>query len=1815
MATYNKKSHLRANIEAIKVAFTLSREKRPATAQELVTLKGYSGFGGLKCILSPANSATDITYWSGSEQELFPLVMELHEVIKENTSSDMQYRQYVQSLKNSVLTAFYTPTPVVESIASSLREIGITPSRILDPSAGLGEFVAAFKNISNEDSSIFGYEKDILTGQMLSALHPQTNVRIRGFEEIDKKFNGYFDIVSSNIPFGDVAVFDPQFIQNTDTAHKQARMSLHNYFFVKGVDTLREGGVLAFITSQGVMNSQSNEPVREWLMNSCNLVSALRLPNNLFSENAGTDVGSDLIVLQKNTLKTELSEDEKRFIKTTQRPSGVMWNTYHRNLSRAVHSSWKQDTDPYGKPAIIFKHDGGADGIAADMRKMLSEDFAKNLNLELYNQNSVRVENPKVASTVVTPTVSTTAVEKAETLTASTQQQKPELTVKASPQTTLYNLFGEVVEQKTPKKKATIKPSPQQNSPKISPIGLQDTGELWWQQDKEQGMQPRTYEGLRGEHIKEGSLIYSDLQVGVFAMNMEDEAVFQPLDLSTEDRHKALLYMDIRNTYHALYDYETQRQEEDIPLREHLNEYYDRFVKHYGYLNDRKNLDLIKMDAGGQEMLYLERKVDGKTIKADIFLQPVSFNQNEITSVDTAREALSASLNKFGGVDAEYMASLLADSSEEEVLQELHGQVYYNPLVNCYEIAEKFISGNVVAKAEDIEHYLLSNPDDTRATASLLALKDAVPTPIEFRELDFNFGERWIPTGIYSDYASHLFDTEVAIHYNSSADEFSVKSSHSNANIWNKYAVRGQHRTYDGVSLMKHALLNTSPNITKTILVDGKDVKVRDTEAIQMANSKIDEIRGGFGEWLEKQNDDFKEHLTKLYNNKFNCFVRPRYDGSHQTFPDLDLKALGIKDLYSSQKDAVWMQLLNGGAICDHEVGAGKTLIMCVAAYEMKRLGLVSKPMIIGLKANVQELAHTFRTAYPNAKVLAPGKDDFTPDKRERIFNDIKNNNWDCIILTHDQFGMIPQSPEIQQKILQAELDSVEENLELLRQQGRNISRAMEKGLQKRQSNLEAKLKEIQYRIEQNKDNVVDFKTMGIDHLFVDESHQFKNLMFNTRHDRVAGLGNSEGSQRALNMLFALRTIQERTGRDLGATFLSGTTISNSLTELYLLFKYLRPKELERQGIKTFDAWAAIFAKKTTDYEFSVTNEIVQKERFRYFIKVPELAVFYSEITDYRTAKDIGIDRPEKSEIMHNIPPTPQQEEFIAKLVEFARTGDAELLGREKLSDSEEKAKMLIATDYARKMSLDMRMIDPEKYDDHIDNKASHCAAQIAQYYRKYDEQKGTQFVFSDLGTYKPGEWNPYSEIKRKLVEDHGIPANEIRFIQEAKTDKARKAMIEGMNQGNIRVLFGSTSMLGTGVNAQKRAVALHHLDTPWRPSDLQQRDGRAVRKGNEVAKLYADNKVDVIIYAVEKSLDSYKFNLLHNKQLFIEQLKNNRMGSRTIDEGSMDEKSGMNFSEYVAILSGNTDLLEKAKLEKKITALESERQAFSRSKWTSENKLKDIRNTTESNNQIIDRLKTDWDIFNSRVQVESEGNRLNLIMLNGVDGSDPKNIGARLSEYAEKARTQNSDFNIGSLYGFNIVVKTESSASDLFEMTQNRFFIIGESGIHYSHNNGKIAEDPMLASMNFLNALDKIPKLIEKYISDNEKVAKDIPVLESVLSSTWKKEDELKELKTELSILDRKIQLSLKPIEQGEQHGEQQQKQEEVIGQPHQIIPSATASVVSREPSQTGRQSENFGQSIAYAAQPSKADGEPSTHIYSEQSYQPLPQSKGYKL
>ena len=2024
---YNKKAVLEGNTEAIRVILRLEKERREATEAEKVLLRGYQGFGGLKCVLNRCDNPDDLRYWSASEQNLFAPTQRLKQMIYRDAVDASTAKRYWESIKASVLTSFYTDTRIVSAIAEALSAADVQVRRCLDPSAGMGAFTETF---AKSAGMVDAMEKDLLTARITQALHPygKDNIFVRQepFEAIGElEEKDKYDLITSNIPFGDFMVYDRSYSKGENILKRESTRTIHNYFFVKGLDTIKEGGLLAFITSQGVLDSPKNEAIRRYLLQNSRLISAIRLPSGMFSENAGTDVGSDLIVLQKQSGK-EIGEGiEQQFVQTASVPKGdgfsIAFN--HNSLfegewkdisHRTIATERTMGTDPYGKPAWEYTFDGSIEDMADSLCTQLSLEVEQRFDRKLYEtgipmteeewqvhvdkmvqkvQGGLKTEQPPLLQE------SKDKEEKKEDkedekeeenaynlMPDSTKKQLPKLyatekqligdrtayaryffpmgaytaymleydpkerigfgavtmgygwelgymSLKEMEEVKIHGLgierdlyfkptklheiaeLEEIVrgqytkepiieEIKDESRQEVQKPVQEDNQPQAmveqveevlkveeaapvlhtepetepAPEGVpvitlqrqyeQESREIrtdveapremngqtvffdedhhpimdstieteameqflfapeeysLWTQDvarvnneikeaaqqkkvsdnqplsasrqpkparstpsssrrskktasapvrepslfdfmeeaeprkpqpiaevkKEFDASPRPFLSSPDSHLRDGSIVVQNGQVG-FLSDLKRHPTFNPMDLPFAQLSRLKAYIEIRESYHRLYDYEANNQAEDKEEREKLNRLYDGYVGRWGYFNQKTNTDVIKMDATGVEMLFLERSENGKYIKADIFDHPTAFSTSELSIASDPMEALGASLNKYGTVELDYMSSLLPDMEESDMLSALEGRIFYNPEEDSYEVADKFISGNVIEKAERIESWLLDHPEHEEAKQSLTALRAATPTPIPFADLDFNLGERWIPAKVYGKFASEFFETDIRVSYHSNMDEYAIGCDQKNGNIWHKYAVQGEFRRYDGLNLLKHALHNTIPDInkSKTILdAEGneKTIKVRDGHAIQMANAKIEEIRQGFVDWLGRTPDTFKEQLSDRYNRLFNCFVRPNFDGTHQSFPDLDLKRLGIQDLYKSQKDAVWMLKTNGGGICDHEVGAGKTLIMCTAAYEMKRLGLANKPMIIGLKANVFDIADTFRKAYPNAKILYPGKNDFSKQNRQRIFNDIKNNDWDCIILTHEQFGMIPQALEIQEAILQKEKDSVEENLEVLRMQGADISRAMLKGLEKRKQTLEAKLQDIQDSIAERKDDAVDFKMMGIDHLFVDESHQFKNLMFNTRHDRVSGLGNPDGSQRALNMLFAIRTIQERSGKDLGATFLSGTTISNSLTELYLLFKYLRPQALEKQGINSFDAWAAVFAKKSTDYEFSITNEIIQKERFRTFIKVPELASFYAEICDFRTAKDIGIDRPEKNEILHNIPPTPEQEVFIGKLMEFAKSGDATILGRAPLSESEERAKMLIATDYARKMSLDLRMIDENAYSDHIDNKASHCAKMLNDYYQKFDAQKGTQFVFSDLGTYKPGgDFNVYSEIKRKLVEDYHIPSYEIRFIQECKNEKAKKAMVDAMNRGDIRIIFGSTSMLGTGVNAQQRAVAIHHLDTPWRPSDLEQRNGRAVRKGNLIAKEFANNKVDVIIYAVERSLDSYKFNLLHNKQLFINQLKTNTLGSRTIDEGSMDEDSGMNFSEYVAVLSGNTDLLEKAKLDKKIATLESERKNFLRERDAATGKLAEIESSVSFHTDKIKEAQSDLALFEKRVERDDEGTPINKLTIKGVeDSTDIKAIAARLQEIDEKARTKGEYNKIGEIYGFSIMVKTESTSKDLFDCSVNRFFVKGQESIYYTYNNGKLATDPKLACQNFVNALERIPKVIESHEKEMAKVVANKDVYTNIANSSWKKEDELRSLKGEAAELDRKIALTLnEPNEENEKSNENDQ-------------------------------------------------------------------------
>nr|WP_195355441.1 N-6 DNA methylase [Bacteroides ovatus] len=1650
---YNKLTSLSANIKAIETAVAIHSQGRTATQEEKQVLAQYSGFGGIKDVL-------DLGTDKPLDKGVAGLLNRLLDALRTLAGGDeAACRSLVESIKSSVLTAFYTPQFLIDAVAAQIHKTfsanGLQMQSFLEPSAGIGGFLP----VAMPGTRSYAFEKDTITGLVLSLLHEDATAVTAGFETIDTQELEHlkFDVIASNIPFGNFRVFDAD-LWKKGGIYEQATKTIHNYFFVKAMELLSEGGLLAFVTSRGVADTAGNKFVREYLVNHADLISAIRLPDALFMQTSGIEVGSDLLIFQKHTNKAALSAREQMFLQVGKEMydmSGTMTENANRLFSMpktVLATDSRIVMNQHGK--YVRKHQwlGSDAAMAQYLSALLKYDFDRYFRKILFGQQG-----------------------------------------EASVQMSLF--------------------------------GMQETTALSVNRGR------RAYTEKLEDWMKSGTLVMFEGQIGTVVFRKSshyaDVAVdFVPVDEGKVNMERAADYFPVREAYFMLSVRERDLQTEQTAIRERLNTLYDAFVAKWGFFHENDNKEFIMLDSLGVEVFTIEMQLGGDIVKADIMREPVAFTKIATDRILQPSEALASSLNFYGKVEMDYIMRSTG-LSDEDVIAALQGEIFYNPVTDEWEHKGKFIAGNVIAKCTEFVSCIpdLSERQQQWTEISVKALENATPEPIPYEELDINMGERWIDPQLYADFAADLFGVEAEVMYFDVNDTYVVRLKGYSPAAYNTYSVRN----FNGEDLFVHALHDTVPEITKEVYRNGDKVRVPDEEAIQEAATKIQEIRSNFNQWLDARPLEVRDELVRTYNERFNCYVRPAYDGSAQTFPQLSFEQFPYNELYPSQKDAIWMIKQNGGGICWHEVGTGKTMIMCVSAYEMKRLGLVQKPLIIGLKANVHEIADTFRKAYPNAKVLYPGKEDFTPANRKEVFSKIKNNNWDCIILTHEQFAKIPQSEETMIEIFTEELYDVERSLEVLEQSTmRYRSRKMQKGLEVRQENLKAKLSELRTKLDDRKDDTVDFHSMGIDHIFVDECHMFKNLMFQTRHNRVAGIGNTKGSQRAMNLLFAIRDIQHRTGRDLGATFLSGTVVVNALTELYVMFKYLRPRELKRQQISCFDAWAAIFTKKTADYELNVTGAIKRKERFRTYIKVPELAMFLREITDYRTADMIHLDVPEKNVRFLSHAPTIEQEEMIGRLVSFAGSGNWEDLGLDTIEpDNLDKAKMLIATNVARKMALDMRLLG-EKFSDDAGNKASICARTIYDYYVRSAANKGTQFVFSDLSTYKPNEWNIYTDIKEKLVR-LGIPADEIQFIQCATTERARKRLFEDMNSGRVRVLFGSTSMLGTGVNAQKRCVAIHHLDTPWRPSDLQQRDGRGVRAGNEIAKHFAGNNVDVIIYAVEKSLDSYKFNLLHCKQTFISQLKSGAMGARTIDEGAMDEKSGMNFSEYMALLSGNTDLLDKAKLEKRIASLEGERKSFNKGKRDSEFKLESKTGELRNNTAFIDAMTEDWNRFLSVVQTDKEGNRLNIIKVDGVDSADEKVIGKRLQEIAKNATTGGLYTQVGELYGFPIKVVSERILKEGLEFTDNRFVV--EGNYKYTYNNGHLAmADPLAAARNFLNAMERIPSIIDQYKAKNEVLEMEIPQLQEIAGKVWKKEDELKQLKSELAALDRKIQLELAP-------------------------------------------------------------------------------------
>ena len=1641
--SYSKLKSLVANVEAIATAMKVRIDDRQATDEEKEVLSRYSGFGGIKDVL---NIGTEHTV----SDDVAEPIRKLQDLIGAYPYYDDAMRQAViNSIKSSVLTAFYTPKFLVDAVTrqihATFKDNCLQMSTFLEPSAGIGGFLP----VSMPGTRSYAFEKDCLTGLILSLLYDEATTVTAGFETIADQHLEHesFDVIASNIPFGNFRVFDAE-MWKKGGMYEQSAKTIHNYFFVKAMELLNEGGLLAFVAPRGIADTPGNKFVREYLVNHADLITALRLPDTLFMQTSGIEVGSDLLIFQKHSRKATLSLREKMFLQVSKEKvdtAGTMTDYANKIFTlpkTALATDSRIALNQFGKYVRKYQWLGDGNAMSQYLSALLKYDFDRYFRKALFANHG--------------------------------QDNTP----------VQMSLFGE----------------------------------------------PQTVKGIRAytedmeTWMKNGAMVVFEGQVGTLRFRKssrytETAVDFVPVDEGKVNTDRAADYFPIRKVYFELSGREREEQKECSELRKQLNTLYDAFIAKWGFFHDNDNKEFILLDSLGTEVFTIEMQVGRDIFKADVMREPVAFKKIDTAVTLSPVEALASSLNFYGKVDMGYMAQA-TNKEEEEIIEALQGEIFYNPANGEWEHKGKFLSGNIIAKQEETLSFLpnLAGKEKEWAEASAKALENTIPEPIPYEELDINMGERWIDTKLYADFASDLFGVGADVMYFDVNDTYLIRLQGYSPVAYNTYSVRN----YNGEDLFVHALHDTVPEITKEEYRNGSKIRVPDEEAMQEAAAKIQEIRDRFNRWLDDEPLEVRDELVRTYNERFNCYVRPHYDGSAQTFPGLSFELFPYKELYPSQKDAIWMIKQNGGGICWHEVGTGKTMIMCVAAYEMKRLGLVQKPLIIGLKANVHEIADTFRKAYPTAKVLYPGKEDFTPANRKEVFSKIKNNNWDCIILTHDQFSKIPQSEETMYDIFSEELADVERSLEVLEQSTmRYRSGRMQKGLETRKQNLEAKLAELQMKIDLRKDDTIDFRSMGIDHIFVDECHCYKNLMFQTRHTRVAGIGNAQGSQRAMNLLFAIRDIQRRTGKDLGATFLSGTVVVNALTELYVMFKYLRPRELKRQQVSCFDAWAAIFTKKAADYELNVTGTIKRKERFRTYIKVPELAMFLREITDYRTADMINLDVPDKNVRFLSHAPTIQQEEMIGRLVAFAHSGQWEDLGLDiPQPDNLDKAKMLVATNVARKMSLDMRLLG-DKFTDDPNNKASICARTIYDYYVSSNANRGTQFVFSDLATYKPNEWNIYSDIKDKLVA-MGIPADEIQFIQYAKTERARKKLFADMNSGRVRVLFGSTSMLGTGVNAQERAVAVHHLEIPWRPADMEQRNGRAVRKGNTV-KLWGNNTVDVVIYGTEKTLDAYKFNLLKTKQMFINQINNGTIAVRRIDEDAMDEDNGMNFAEFVALLSGNTDLLEKTKLDNKIMQLEKEQAIFKKDRIRAERKIAANREDMTKAESAAARMTQDWEYITS-----DTGDRTTRLL--NLAQATAEETGRELHRISKTYRN-GAIGTIGTYAGLNLSVYSEYDMGGTFY--RNTFLVEGVSGLKYRCGiSGALPLGFVESSRYPQAALAKLPGMIEEQRQKIAKLESEIPALQGIIARKWSKADELARLKQECNALQHRIDESMKEAE-----------------------------------------------------------------------------------
>jgi len=1546
-----KKERFRRNMEAIRVLKECEFDNRFATPEEQEILSQYVGWGGIPEAFDENNSS-----WADEFIELYTAL------------SPDEY----ESARASTLTAFYTPPVVISSIYKAMEQMGFKEGNILEPSCGIGNFIGMLPS-SMQDSKIYGVEIDKISAGIAQQLYQKTSIAAQPFEEANIP-DSFFDAVIGNVPFGDIRV--------NDRRYNKHNFLIHDYFFAKSLDKLRPGGVMALITSKGTMDKE-NPAVRRYIAQRADLLGAIRLPNNTFKGNAGTEVVSDILILQK---RDRLIDLEPEWVHLNTDENGVKMNAYFVDHPEMVLGEWKTVSGRFGEEDTVVPYEN------ADLAELLNEAIS-NIHAEI------------------------TDYEVDEELT------EEDHSIPADPE--VRNFSYTVVDDKIYYR---------ENS-RMTPVECSATAE---------------------NRIK-----------GMIAIR---NSVRSLIEMQTADYP----------------DYEVEKEQQK------LNALYDTFSKKYGLINSRANVSAFSQDSSFALLSALEVLDENGELerKADMFTKRTIKPHTPVTSVDTASEALAVSMGEKAYVDMEYMCSLTG-KTEEEIYQELKGVIFLNPMYGYggsteqkYLMADEYLSGNVREKLAWAKKSAEVYPEDYKINVE--ALEKVQPKDLTASEIFVQLGTTWLPEEIAQQFMYEFLDTpryaqwNIKVHYSKLTGEWNVEGkSYDRSNL-------KAYNTYGTKRVNAYKIIEDTLNMKDVRVFDymeddeGKKKAVLNKKETAIAQSKQELIKQGFQDWVWRD-PARREKLVRLYNDKFNS-IRPReYDGSHIIFSGMNPEI----ELREHQKNAVAHILYGGNTLLAHAVGAGKTFEMTAAAMESKRLGLCNKSLFVVPNHLTEQWAAEFLQLYPAANILVATKKDFEMKNRKRFCGRIATGDYDAVIIGHSQFEKIPISIERQRAVLEQQLSDIIEGIaDIKRNRGDRFS---VKQLEKTKRSLQTKLEKL--NDQSRKDDVVTFEELGIDRLFIDESHYYKNLYLYTKMRNVGGIAQTE-AQKSSDLFMKCRYLDEITGGR-GVVFATGTPISNSMVELYTIQRYLQYRTLQEHDLQHFDAWASMFGETVTAVELTPEGTGYRaKTRFAKFNNLPELMAMFKQVADIKTADMLDLPVPEVE--YHNIAvkPSQVQKEMVASLGERA-----EKIRGGNVDSSVDN--MLKVTNDGRKLALDQRMMNPMLPDEE-GSKVNACVNEVFRIWEENSDKKLTQLLFCDLSTPKgAGEFSVYTDIRQKLIE-RGIPESEIKFIHEADTETKKQELFKKVRRGEVRILMGSTQKMGAGTNVQNKIIASHDLDCPWRPADLEQRAGRTVRQGNE------NPKVGLYRYVTEGTFDAYCWQLVEGKQKFASQIMTSKSPVRSCEDV---DATALSYAEIKMLAADNPHIKEKMDLDIQVQKLRLLKSNYLSEKYELEDKIiKYYPTTIARTKETIAGLEKDISL--AKEHPKPLDDTFVGIEVKGVSYSEKAEGGQKIID-ACKEMTSPDPIPLGKYRGFDLELS--------FDTFEKAYQVKIKGSLSRSVSLGT---DAIGNITRIDNAIEKIPERLEAKSRELSTLEQQFVTAKAEVEKPFDKEEELTEKTNRLNVL-----------------------------------------------------------------------------------------------